>query len=121
MTPKERTWTRRVRKARAAKRAQTSGESGASQETIRLPETLDLAAARPLADAFLTRRGSPVVVDALGIQRPGAACLQVLLAAATTWERDGVSFAFANCGPLLIQHLSFLGMDTALFRKGLQG
>lgn len=116
MTSRDKTWMRRVRKTRAAKRAQSPDGAESGARAIVLPETLDLAAARPLAEEFLARRGAPVVVDALGIQRPGAACLQVLLAAAAAWERDGVPFGFINCGPLLIEHVRFLGLDPAPFQ-----
>jgi chemotaxis protein CheX len=87
---------------------------------VRLPEVLDLAAAAPLARDLLGRRGRPTIVDAVGIERPGASCLQVLLAAIRTWEADGLPLAFANCGPRLIEHLRFLGVDPAAFLKEVQ-
>ena len=85
-----------------------------------LPAILDLAAAAPLARALLERRGKPTVVDAVAIQRPGAAPLQVLLAAIRTWESDSVPLTFINCGPLLIEHLRFLGVEPDAFLKGAQ-
>ena len=85
---------------------------------MQLPEVLDLPAATSLAAALLERRGRPTVVDALLPQRPGAQCLQVLMSAIKTWAEDGVPFAFINCGPLLIEHLRFLGIDPTPFTNG---
>jgi chemotaxis protein CheX len=86
---------------------------------VRLGEVLDVSAAKPLARALLERRGKPTVVDALETRRLGAQCLQVLLAAIRTWESDTVPLTF-NCGPLLIEHLRFLGVEPAAFLNGAQ-
>jgi chemotaxis protein CheX len=132
--PKETVWAKRARKVRAAKTAQRAGSAerrtsapGTEGETapesdppVLLPEVLDLPAISPLARELLARRGKPTVVDARAIQRPGAQCLQVLLAAIRTWERDGAPLRFINCGPLLVEHLRFLGVDAAPFLKGAQ-
>jgi len=130
LVPKETVWERRVRKSRVEKAVQKSRSSrppvaadegeGAPppNEPLQLPEVLDLPAATSLAAALLDRRGRPTVVDALLTQRPGAQCLQVLLSAIKTWADDGVPLAFVNCGPLLIEHLRFLGIDPAPFTNG---
>jgi anti-anti-sigma regulatory factor len=131
--PNETVWAKRARKVRAAKAAQRAETAvrkaaaetvgDAAQETdipLPLPAVLDLAAAAPLARALLERRGKPTVVDAVGIQRPGAASLQVLLAAIGAWEGDGVPLTFINCGPLFIEHLRFLGVEPGAFLKGAQ-
>ncbi len=121
---------RRARTCRAKKAAQRSRSSqtpvGAADresarppdEPVQLPEVLDLPVAASLAATLLERRGRPTVIDALLTQRPGAPCLQVLLSAIKTWAGDGVPISFVNCGPLLIEHLRFLGVDLAPFTKG---
>lgn len=131
--PNETVWAKRARKVRAAQatqRAETAVREAAAQSVgdaapetdipLSLPAVLDLAAAAPLARALLERRGKPTVVDAVGIQRPGAASLQVLLAAVRTWEGDSVPLTFINCGPLFIEHLRFLGVVPDAFLKGAQ-
>lgn len=132
--PKETLWAKRARKVRPAKPARRAGpdpqpavvaERGEEptdkiDRPVHLPEILDLAAAAPLARELLTRRGRPTIVDAVGIQKPGAACLQVLLAAIRTWEGDAVPLTFVNCGPLFIEHLRFLGIEPGAFLKGAQ-
>jgi len=91
-----------------------------SVDSVRLPQTLDLAAAAPLALELLSHRGKPTVVDALGVERPGASCLQVLLSAIRTWQGDSVPLTFANCGPPFIEHLRFLGIEPSAFLNGAQ-
>ena len=59
-----------------------------AHESIQLPETLDLIAARPLAKTLLSLRGSDVRIDASQVTRIGGQCLQVLLSAAATWRAD---------------------------------
>jgi chemotaxis protein CheX len=86
--------------------------------TVRLPKILDLAAAAPLARELLARRGKPAVIDAMGIERPGASCVQVLLAAVRTWDEDALPLSFVNCGPPLVEHLRVLGIEPNALLKG---
>lgn len=57
-----------------------------------LPPVLGLTEAEPLAALLLSRRGAPLVLDGSAVERLGAQCLQVLLAARHTWEADGQPF-----------------------------
>ncbi len=79
-----------------------------SAPPVMLAETLDMLAATPLAADLLTRRGQDLAIDASAVQRLGAQCLQVLLAARATWAEDGHAFcvigastAFAEASVLL--------------------
>jgi chemotaxis protein CheX len=79
-----------------------------STPPVVLLETLDMLAATPLAAELLTRRGQDLAVDASAVQRMGGQCLQVLLAARTTWAEDGHAFrvigtstAFSDASALL--------------------
>jgi chemotaxis protein CheX len=63
---------------------------------IGLPAVLDITAAGPLANEVLTYRGKDLTVDASGVERMGAQCLQVLLSAAATWSHDGMQFEIAS-------------------------
>lgn len=66
-----------------------TGTRRTAKKRLQLPEVLDLTAAAPLAQSFITRRGADLTIDASQVRRVGAQCMQVLLAAATTWKSDG--------------------------------
>jgi chemotaxis protein CheX len=68
-------------------------------DTLQLAECLDLAAAAPLRAEILARRGSPLVIDGSRVQRAGGLCLQVLLAARSTWRSDEQSFSLTGASP----------------------
>ncbi|MDI3335183.1 STAS domain-containing protein [Defluviimonas aestuarii] len=59
--------------------------------TLILDPRLDLPAAGRLHAALLARTGTPLEIDATAVSHLGALCLQVLLAAARTWKKGGVS------------------------------
>lgn len=93
------------------------GAKKAVRKQLQLPEILDLTAAAPLAQSFLAHRGSDLSVDASQVRRVGAQCLQVMLAAWSTWKADGVrvsldapSEEFLEGGRLLGIHFNH---DTA--------
>jgi anti-anti-sigma regulatory factor len=83
-------------------------------DVLRLPVSLDLPAARPLAAALLERRGKPLAIDASAVGQIGAQCVQVLLSAKRTWEADGVSLSIVNCAARMIEDLKLIGIDRAL-------
>jgi chemotaxis protein CheX len=58
-------------------------------ERLRLPAMLDARAAAPLAQDLRSRAGHDLTVEADEVQRLGAQCLQVLLAARRRWHADG--------------------------------
>ncbi len=91
--------------------------SGAD-DAIQLPEFLDLAAATPLAQALVERRGKPIVIDGSAVHQLGAQCVQVLLSAKKTWSADGVPLSFVNCAPRMIEDLQYLGIDSATLISG---
>lgn len=63
---------------------------------MRLPQILDLGAAASLREALLAARGSPLELDASGVERLGGLCLQVMLSAQRTWDSDGIAFRVRN-------------------------
>ena len=77
-----------------------------------LPAVLDLNAAGPLASQLLARRGSPLIVDGSAVERMGAQCLQVLLAARKTWESDGQAFELIAPSTALITALAAFGAES---------
>ena len=82
-----------------------------AKDVLRLPVSLDLPAARPLAAALLERRGKPITIDASAVGQIGAQCVQVLLSAKRTWEFDGVSLSIVNCAARMIEDLKLIGID----------
>lgn len=70
---------------------------------MRLPANMDLGAAAPLKQALLAERGKPIVLDASDVERFGALCLQVLLAARATWAADGCAFRIAQPSPAFLE------------------
>jgi chemotaxis protein CheX len=85
---------------------------------LRLPECLDLPAAKPLARALLERRGKPIVLDGSSVRQLGAQCVQVLLSARRTWSADGVALSIVNCAPRMIEDLRLLGIDSTTLTSG---
>lgn len=83
---------------------------GHAQDNMKLPAILDMTAAAPLKDALLSRRGHDIQIDGADVQRLGAQCLQVLLAARTTWDLDGHSLLITSCSMELIAALELFGV-----------
>lgn len=79
-----------------------------------LPETMDLKAAAGLKASILAQRGSPLELDASGVRRLGGLCLQVLLAAASTWRTDGQSFSLTTPSESFAEAIRLFGADAAL-------
>lgn len=63
---------------------------------VTLPEALDLRAAVPLVNSLLSARGGGMRLDGAKVRTVGAQCLQVILSARQTWERDGFPLTIIN-------------------------
>lgn len=80
-----------------------------------LADSLDLTAAAPLAAELLAARGKPAALDASGVLRLGAQCLQVLLAARTLWSTDGLPWRVVDPSPEFTDATALMGCpDLAL-------
>ena len=77
-----------------------------------LPAVLGLTEAGPLAALLLTRRGAPLVIDGSAVDRVGAQCLQVLLAAQQTWQADQQSFQIAAPSAAFTEALAAFGASS---------
>jgi chemotaxis protein CheX len=77
---------------------------------LQLAEVLDLTAAAPLAQSLLAQAGSELAVDASGVRRVGAQCLQVLVAAAAAWKAEGVGFRLENASEEFLEGARLLGV-----------
>ncbi len=78
-------------------------------DEISLPPVLDMIAAGALLEAFLHRRGQRLTLDGGQVQRLGAQCLQVLLAARAAWAADDEALELTNCSEDLRSGLDLLG------------
>ena len=95
-----------------------SALDSSSHRILELPPALDLNAAGPLAEALLKHTGEDLVLDGSKVQRLGASCLQVLLAAARTWASEGAALSLDNPTPRLVEDLRLLGFDALTFFDG---
>jgi chemotaxis protein CheX len=82
----------------------------AEPRLVDLADVLDLTAAKSLADELTALRGHPVRLNAAGVERLGALCLQVLLSARLTWGADGASFRVLNASPAFSEQVARAGV-----------
>ena len=85
---------------------------------LELAPSLDLNTAGPLAEALNRRFGDDLILDGSKVQRLGAPCLQVLLAAARSWTTERDSLTLENPTPRMIEDLRLMGMDPVTFLDG---
>ena len=85
------------------------------RKSVVLAPVLDLKAAGPLADELLAARGAELQIDGAAVQRVGAQCLQVLVAARRTWAADRAGFAIVAASEQLQDTATLLGASTILF------
>lgn len=87
-----------------------------------LPETLDSACAIEVRNMLLERRGSPLVVDAGQVRRTGMQAVQILIAAARTWQADGQSYAVTNPSSEFLDTITLVGLTREqIFFEGMAG
>ena len=96
--------------SKAGKSSKRSAKKTAPKPLL-LPEVLDLTAAAPLAQSFLSRRGTELNVDASKVRRVGAQCLQVILAAAATWKADGMRLCLDQPTEEFLEGTRLLGIQ----------
>ncbi len=95
-----------------------SDDPRAGPRTVELPEALDLIAAAPLAESLLRCLGQDLVIDAGAVQRLGASCLQVLIAAARAWKAEGDSLTLDRPSPRFLEDLGLLGYEPETLLNG---
>jgi chemotaxis protein CheX len=95
-----------------------SAPDSQQNHVFELPAALDLNAAGPLAEALHKHVGEDLVIDGSKVQRLGASCLQVLLAAARSWAAEGAALSLDNPTPRLVEDLRLLGFDAMTFLDG---
>ncbi|WP_295314222.1 STAS domain-containing protein [Roseobacter sp.] len=84
-----------------------------------VPDTrLDLSAAAGLATALRDRTEPEVIVDLSEVRHMGALCLQILIAAATSAQKDGRSLSLINASDRVIDQLRVMGMTPETIAGG---
>ncbi len=81
------------------------------QKGLKLAAVLDLNEASNLKANILAMRGAPLTIDASGVERLGAQCAQVLLAAAKAWEVDKHPFSFGKASEAFLKTLQLIGVN----------
>lgn len=85
-------------------------QSGPTSPSLTLPDCLDSAAAITVKEMLLAKRGEEIVVDASQVRRVGVQSLQVLVAAARTWQHEGHSYRLENPSPEFLETVTLVGL-----------
>ncbi len=83
------------------------------EKTISLAAVLDLNEASALRGTLMRLRGSNVAIDASGVERIGTLCVQVIMAAAKTWDEDKLSFTFSKVSDAFQKTMQVIGVDIS--------
>lgn len=93
----------------------------AVQKSLKLAAVLDLNEASELRSTLMTMRGSSITIDASGVERVGAQCVQVLMAGARAWDNDKQSFAFEKVSDVFLKTIQLIGINIDhLLTKGIR-
>jgi anti-anti-sigma regulatory factor len=84
-------------------------------DILTLPVSLNLAAAAPLKEEFLSRRGRKIRLDGTNVARVGVPCLQVLLAARQIWADDQIEWVNGSFSVEFVSALKELGIGLERF------
>ena len=93
-----------------------------ADKKISLAAVLDLNEASTLRGKLVGLRGSNVVIDASAVERAGTLCIQVIMAAAKTWDEDKMSFTFSKVSDAFQKTMQLIGvnMDHLLAKEARQ-
>jgi anti-anti-sigma regulatory factor len=83
---------------------------GTESSALMLPDCLDSSAAADIKGMLIANRGNAIVVDASQVRRVGVQSLQVLVAAARTWQGDGQSFRLENPSSEFLETIALIGL-----------
>ena len=77
---------------------------------LQLAENLDGSQVEPLMDLLAKKRGSPLLINASKVERLGAQCVQVLVAAAQTWRTEMHSLQIVQPSTSFEEELEQMGL-----------
>ena len=83
----------------------------ADKGSLKLVPVLDLNEASVLHGQLTNLRGEDVKIDASEVERVGVQCVQVILAAAKTWEADKKNFVFEKVSEAFEKTMQLIGID----------
>lgn len=78
---------------------------------LKLPDNLDLNAASAMHAQLLEMKGQEIEVDASEVKKPGAQCIQVLVAAKKSWDADDKSLVIGSMSDAFENTLKILGIS----------
>ncbi|MCO6187149.1 STAS domain-containing protein [Rhizobium sp. L1K21] len=79
--------------------------------SITLAAVLDFNEASELHGKLMSMRGKDVTIDASAVQRAGAQCMQVIFAAAKSWEEDKKSIKFEKVSDAFKATMQLAGVN----------
>jgi chemotaxis protein CheX len=82
-----------------------------ADKKISLAAVLDLNEASTLRGKLVGLRGNNVVIDASAVERAGTLCIQVIMAAAKTWDEDKMSFTFSKVSDAFQKTMQLIGVN----------
>lgn len=82
-----------------------------SAKTLELTAVLDLNEASALRDKLISMRGSDLSIDASAVERMGALCAQVLMAAEKTWDQDKHAITFTKVSDAFQKTMQLVGVN----------
>ncbi|MEE4210236.1 MAG: STAS domain-containing protein [Parvularcula sp.] len=89
-------------------------EEGAGYCQMTLDAKLASKAAPELFERLREHRADTLVLDASGVEQIGALSMQIIAAAAKTWQDAGQSFEVIDPSEAFIESARNFGIDTAL-------
>jgi chemotaxis protein CheX len=101
----------RINAAIEAKADHAEMPEAEAPEALVLPDSLDSSSVAAVKGLLIGRRGAPLVVDAGQVRRVGVQALQVLIAAAQTWQADGQSYVVANPSSEFLDTIALVGLS----------
>ena len=81
------------------------------QKNLKLAAVLDLNEASELRTKLMAVRGNSLTIDASGVERVGAQCMQVLMSGAKTWEEDKLSFSIGQVSDVFLKTSQLIGIN----------
>lgn len=87
-----------------------TGKAGAGK-TLKLEKVLDLNEATALHGKLMALRGGNLLIDGSAVERAGALCIQVIMAAAKTWEEEKHNFNFSKVSDGLSKTMQLIGVN----------
>ena len=82
-------------------------------DVLKLPQTLDVAAARAVREDLLGRRGTETTVDVSDVERIGALGIELLIAAQRQWRKDDRVLKLVGVTDTVADAFKDLGLDAS--------